>query len=58
MKTYFMAWESDKKAGHCMYDFKDHIPPREAIKTMVAFVHADNPDVEGQVRAIQFNRVE
>ena len=57
-KTYFMAWESNDKQGHCIHDFAEHELPRIILRKMIEFVETDMPDVKGQVRANQFNRVE
>ena len=53
-----MAWESNDKQGHCIHDFAEHELPRIILRKMIEFVETDMPDVKGQVRANQFNRVE
>ena len=62
MKTYFMAWESDNKRGHSIYDFDDDEPPRQALKTMLDSVRAefinDEIPLVGVISANQFNRVD
>ena len=58
MKTYFMAWSSDKKEGHAICEFADDITPRLALKGMLKSVEIDFPEVRGQLRAAQFNRVD
>lgn len=58
MKTYFMSWESSKKRGHSIFDFDDEAEPREVIKIMVASVVDQFPEIEDQVTAVQFNRVD
>ncbi len=62
MKTYFMAWESDNKRGHSIYDFDDDEPPRQALKTMLDSVRAefinDEIPLVGVISAEQFNRVD
>lgn len=61
MKTYFMAWESDNKRGHSIYDFPDDIEPRQAINEMIngvikQFSESDIP-IKGEISASQFNLV-
>ena len=58
MKTYFMAWSTDKKEGHAIYDFADDVTPRLALKRMMELVEIEIPEVRGQLRAAQFNRVD
>ena len=62
MKTYFMAWESDNKRGHSIFDFDADISPREAIKIMIESVKFEFSSAEvplkGVVSANQFNRVD
>lgn len=58
MKTYFMAWETDNKRGHSIYDFDKKTTPREALKAMIVSVQAEfKGDIKGVISAIQFNRV-
>lgn len=66
MKTYFMAWQSDNKRGHSVFDFDvnesgEEIKPRKALSEMINYVikefsESDIP-LKGVVSATQFNRV-
>jgi len=61
MKTYFMAWESDNKRGHSIYDFNDDIPPRQALNEMRKAIHKEFSEsdipIKGIISATQFNCV-
>lgn len=64
MKTYFMAWETDNKRGHVIWEFEpsgdkgNEISPREALRTMLEAVKNDfSGDLRGVISASQFNQV-
>jgi hypothetical protein len=66
MKTYFMAWESDNRRGHAIWEFGPNddgseITPRQALSAMRqsvidGAVGSENAIV-GELSAIQFNLV-
>lgn len=62
MKTYFLAYEASNKRGHCIYEFHNPIPPREALRVMLDFVRAEfdktTSPIRGEINATQFNRVD
>ena len=66
MKTYFLAWESDNKRGHAIYEFptsheEGEITPRQALSAMIDSVYdgftEDQIPIKGIVSATQFNLV-
>ena len=58
VKTYFLSWESDNKRGHSIYEFKDEITPREALRFMHKEVENAFPEILGKITATQFNKVD
>ena len=58
MKTYFMAWESNEKRGHSIYDFSADTTPRDALSTMIDNVQNEfGKSIKGIITATQFNLV-
>jgi hypothetical protein len=64
MKTYFLAWETDNKNGHCIYEFEEgdigfgDVTPQKALNYMIALIQRDlETDNVGNIRAKQFNNI-
>jgi len=58
MKTYFMAWESNEKRGHSIYEFSNDIAPRDALSTMIDNVKNEfGKSIKEVITATQFNLV-
>lgn len=59
MATYFMAWQSDNKRGHCIADAPDEMHPREVLSRMIDQVNEKfkATGITGVVSATQFNKV-
>lgn len=58
VKTYFLSWESDNKRGHSIYEFKEEITPREALRFMHKEVEKAFPEILGAITVAQFNKVD
>ena len=56
MKYYFMSWQSQLKEGDAIWEFKDDVTPREALKAMRESV-AEQFKLDSVLVVLQFNNV-